>query len=88
MDITAIIPSLGEFMKSLGVDDMACKGHYKVVYYESGANFYKNIVAIIISFFAIALLNVVVVLILFIIPCQITRDLGRRLKDRWYVTLS
>jgi hypothetical protein len=89
MDVTTIIPGdIAGFFKNMSTSELDCKGHYKVVLFENGANFYKNIVPMIVSFFSIGLLNTVIVLLLYLIPTNWTRKIGKRLKNRWYVTLS
>ena len=45
------------------------KGPYKVVYYENGANFYKNIIAAIFTFAVMLFLNFLIFLMLRYCPC-------------------
>ena len=45
------------------------KGPYKVVYYENGANFYKNIIAAIFTFVVMLFLNFLLFLIFRFCPC-------------------
>ena len=56
-------------MKKLSSDEMDNKGPHKVVYYENGANFYKNIIAAIFTFAVMLFLNFLIFLALRFCPC-------------------
>ncbi len=67
---------------------MDCKGNPKIVYYENGANFFKNMVAIIVSFIIVVGVNIVVFIMLRILPFQKTKSISEKIRIRWVITLS
>ena len=77
MDVTSFIPVyVVESMRNASDSDLDVRGPLKAVYYENGANYYKNIVEVIFSLFIILAINVILFLLLRIIPCDMLSNLG------------
>ena len=70
MDFTTILPfDLSGELRTLSSDEMDNKGPYKIVYYEHGANFYKNIIPAMFTFSIILIFNFILFLIFKAFPC-------------------
>lgn len=69
-------------------NDLDNKGPPKVVYYENGANFYKNMTQVLISVFLILIINFLIYLIARLLPFEITKKLSDKLKVRLIITIS
>lgn len=63
-------------LESFSVNDLDLKGEAKIIYYESGVNFYKNMIEASISVMIIMLLNVVVWILLRVVPLGVCQRLA------------
>lgn len=89
MDITTVLQyDINSQMKQLSGAYLDCKGHSKIVYYESGVNFYKNIVPVLFSFGVVVAINLLLWALLKLLPCSIPRLLAQKIRIRWVITLS
>lgn len=74
LDITKLISyDINAKVEALSQNDIDSKGSPKIVYYQKGSNFYKNMVPVIISIFIILLINVLLFAIFRLIPLSFTR---------------
>lgn len=89
MDILSIIPfDINSYMQNLASNRIDLKGSGKIVYYESGVNFYKNTIPIILSFLSIIVINFFIFFLLRIMPCSLCQNLANKIRLRWIITLS
>ena len=89
MDFTFILPnSLIEDIKNLSENDMDVKGPTKAIFYDSGANYFKNMVPIITSFLSIIAINFCLYWILKFLPFRLTKRLSLKLKVRFPIIVS
>jgi len=75
-------------LESFSVNDLDLKGEPKIIYYESGINFYKNMIEASISVVIILLINVVVWILLRIIPLGVSQRLAEKIRMKWLINLS
>ena len=68
-------------------NDLDCRGPTKLLYYENGLNFYKNIIPAFISVAALLIINFIIYLILKLIPLKITRKLAKKIEIRKFITV-
>lgn len=68
-------------------EDLDNYGPAKLRYYESGLNFYKNIITAFISVFSLLFINYIIYLILRYIPLKITRKLAKKISIRKFITI-
>lgn len=68
-------------------DDLDNLGPPKLMYYENGLNFYKNIITAFISVFSLLVINYIIYLILRYIPLKITRKLAKKISIRKFITI-
>jgi hypothetical protein len=72
LDITTVFPfDIDELLQSLSTTEFNTKGPMKSIYYEYGANFYKNIIPVVVSFGTVLLINFVLLFVLRLIPCKL-----------------
>lgn len=77
LDVTTAIEfDVNEYLRQLSPDFLDVKGSPKIIYYESGTNFYKNMIAVILSTTTILLINVIVFLLLRVVPFDFTFKLS------------
>lgn len=89
MDITTVLQyDVNSRLRELSGADLDSKGNYKIVYYENGANFYKNIVAVLFSTLIVMVVNLLIWGLFRILPCSLTKSLAEKIKIRWVITLS
>jgi hypothetical protein len=89
MDFTAVLNfSVSDVIAQLCSNDLDNHGPIKVVYYESGANFYKNMVQVMISVLLILIANAIIYGLVRVIPCRVTYKLSVKIKTRAIITLN
>jgi hypothetical protein len=89
LDVTAVLQfDVNGAIQQLSGSDLDCIGAPKIVFYENGINFYKNMVTVIVSTLMIIIINLIIYLVLRILPINFTRKLSQKLKIRWPITLS
>lgn len=89
MDFTTILQvDVNEKVRQLSGSSLDCKGEFKIVYYENGANFYKNMVSVIVSTLIILSTNFIIFLFLKALPFKFTTGLSQKIKLRWPISLS
>lgn len=62
-------------------------GPPKLIYYDEGVNFIKNIITGIISVFVMLAFNLTIYLILRVIPLKVTRKLAKKISKRKMITI-
>lgn len=88
MDITSLLPQeFSTAITGLAPNDLDNLGPAKLMYYENGLNFYKNIIAAIFSCTAMLLLNFFIYTTCRLLPFRPTRRLARKIAIRRIVTV-
>ena len=77
LDLTTFIPGNAfDSISGLSSDELDAKGPVKAIFYDNGANYYKNMAPVVISFCAILLINLLIMKLFRCMPCRIVALLG------------
>lgn len=77
LDFTAVLSfNVISAIAQLCPNNLDNKGDPKIVYYENGSNFFKNMIQVLIPLILVLLLNLIVFIITKAIPCEITKKLS------------
>lgn len=77
-----------DWLSDRSSDELDGRGPVKAVYYDNGANYYKNIVGVLISLVVVLALNIFLCFLMLISPCNFLNKLGKKIKIRFSLTLS
>jgi len=88
LDFSNIAPlSIQLAIKNISVNNVDIYGGPKMLYYDNGANFYKNIIWTLISLMSVLFINLALYFIFSIIPCKLINKLATKIKVRKLITL-
>jgi hypothetical protein len=68
-------------------NDLDCMGPSRLLYYENGLNYYKNIITALISVFALLAINLFIYLVLKLMPFKLTKRLAKKIAIRRLITI-
>lgn len=88
MDVTNLLPEdIVNGIQEWPPNDLDQLGPPKMIYYNQGVNFIKNIITGIISCVALLLFNLLIYSILKLIPTKVTRLLAKKIERRKLITV-
>ena len=88
MDVTTLLPSdYISYLTTFFPNTLDALGSSKLMYYEKGINFAKNISSYVISALAILLLNYLIYLVFSLVPLDKTHKIAHNLKRRKLITI-
>jgi hypothetical protein len=88
LDLTNLFPNnIKEVLSNVSTNKLDNKGPSKMIYYDSGVNFYKNSVTGILSCLVMLLINLLIYFILTKVPTEVTKVLAQKIKIRKIVTI-
>lgn len=89
LDFTAVLSfNVISAIAQLCPNDLDNKGDPKIVFYENGSNFFKNMIQVIIPLVVVLIINLLIFLITKTIPCQITKQFSQKMKIRFIISFS
>lgn len=89
LDVTALFPfNVNAYLETLSTSYFDTKGPIKNIYYDQGANFYKNIIPVLLSFGIVIGLNFSLFFIFRVIPFKFSWNLSEKLRVRRIITFS
>lgn len=88
MDLTNLLPeNIVSSIRGFPPNDLDQLGPPKMIYYDQGINFVKNIITGIISCIALLLFNFCIYWLLKLIPLKVTRKLSKKIQRRKIITI-
>lgn len=88
MDLTNLMPdNVVNRIQGFPPNDLDQLGPPKMIYYDQGVNFIKNIITGIISCVALLTFNYFIYWMLRIIPLKVTRKLSKKIERRKIITI-
>jgi hypothetical protein len=88
MDLTNLMPAnIVSSIQGFPPSDLDQLGPPKMIYYDQGVNFVKNIITGIISCIALLFFNFFIYWLLKLIPLKVTRRLSKKIQRRRIITI-
>jgi hypothetical protein len=88
MDLSNLLPSeVVDTIRSIAPNNLDQMGPPKLIYYDQGVNFIKNIITGIMSVVAMLAFNLTIYLLLRYIPLKVTRKLAKKIHKRRIITI-